>query len=414
MQPAWWLLLAPCAACCWLGWEAGDERQKRVRLAAELAEHRREAQRLRDLLNERETAANAERARLTEQLARRPHAPSGGLRASLDTAGRVLEDVKAQLQQQGAEKARAVAELQRHTRAWDEERASLAASVRAAEAAVARLSAEMERLTRAWSDKRAGLEGELDRKTRDVARLTEAQAQLVKGLEQQAREMERLKAESAEASRRFAAEVDAQTREPSRETLRMQARLAELDQEDAHFATQLKRHAQERARLDAQALDKQAQVNQLTEQGERLANELGRLKAREGASSQEWAELRQDRDDHRAFSHRQVALINSLKKECERAYEAYGRAQDQLAVVTQQLLEAERADARARIDREHERLAARALEAEMHRLAEQNARLTEQNATRAGQIARLRDAEREPLSGEAKRARRLANGRRPV
>jgi len=140
MTPAWWLLLAPCAACLWLGWEQSARRRV---VDEELERHRREGQRLRERLD----AAHADFAQRTQQWqAERAHFEAKALEAQRVHASlasekeRLRKEIDVLLEQ--AQQAYA-ADSEQTARQWEEEKADLEAQVEELNEESARLAAEL-------------------------------------------------------------------------------------------------------------------------------------------------------------------------------------------------------------------------------------------------------------------------------
>ena len=384
MTPAWWLLLAPCAACLWLGWEQSARRRV---VDEELERHRREGQRLRERLDaayadfaQRTQQWQAERARFEAKAleAQRVHASLASEKA------RLRKEIDLLLEQ--AQQAYA-ADSEQTARQWEEEKAHLEAQVEELNEKGARLAAELK------------------------VRIEEADA-FVDGmvLEVRALHAERLHLED-------------------------QVRLSEakanaLNQERARLVDELKRahrasHESSAANSAQEALLAN-EVKRLNEEKARLAGELehvneekARIVAEAHAQERPWAE---ERADLNRVAREQIEKIKALRQENVRAIEAHSSTRDALDMVRKRLLDfeqkraadiiasedekrrLERAAAADRSVREEAEARARALEDETRRLEQQNAAL-------ARRVAMLRDEQRPGVASRRilKRARRRAD-----
>jgi chromosome segregation ATPase len=394
MTPAWWLLLAPCAACLWLGWEHSARRRV---VDEELERHRREGQRLRSRLDaahadfaQRTQQWQAERARFEAKVleAQRVHA------SLASDKERLRNEIDVLLEQ--AQQAYA-ADSEQTARQWEEEKAHLEAQVEELNEKGARLAAELKvRIeeadafvdgmvleVRALHAERLHLE--------DQVRLSEAKANALN--QERARLVDELK-RAHRASHASSAANSAQEAHLAGEVRR-------LNEEKARLAGELEHVNEEKARIVAEA---------------HVAEKKARMVAE---AERPWAE---ERADLNRVAREQIKKIKALREENVRAIEAHSSTRDALEMVRKRLLDLEqknasdfiasdeekrrleRAAAADRSAREEAEARARALEDEARRLEQQNAAL-------ARRVAMLRDEQRPGVASRRiiKRARRRAD-----
>lgn len=384
MTPAWWLLLAPCAACLWLGWEQSARRRV---VDEELARHRRESQRLRERLD----AAQAEFAQRTQQWqAERARFEDKALEAQRVHASlasekeRLRYEIDALLEQ--AERVHA-ADSEQKARQWEEEKADLEARVEALNKKSARLAAELKvrieeadafaddmfRAVQAWNTKLSHLDEQMHLSEARANALTQEKARL-------ADELKRAHCASHESP-------------------------AANSAQEALLANEVKRLNEEKARLAGEL--------------EHVNEEKARIVAEAHAQERPWAE---DRADMNRVAREQIKKIKALRQENVRAIEAHMITRDALDAVRKRLLDLEQKKASDFIASEEEkrrlehaaaadRSAREEAEARARALEDETRRLEQQNAALARRVAMLRDEQRPGVASRRiiKRARRRAD-----
>jgi hypothetical protein len=384
MTPAWWLLLAPCAACLWLGWEQSARRRV---VDEELERHRREGQRLRERLD----AAHADFARRAQQWqAERAHFEAKALEAQRMHASlasekkRLRNEIDVLLDQ--AQQAYA-ADSEQTARQWEAEKADLEAQVEELNEESARLAAELKvrieeadaftddmfRAVRAWNTKLSHLDEQMHLSEARANALNQEKALLVDELKRAHR-----------ASRESSVANSAQ---------------------EARLAVEVKRLNEEKARLAGEL--------------EHVNEEKARIIAEAHAQERPWAE---ECADLNRVAREQIKKIQALKEENVRAIEAHTITRNTLEAVRDRLLDFEQKraadiiaseDEKRRLERAAaaDRSAREEAEARGRALEDDTRRLEQQNAALARRVAMLRDEQRPGVASRRiiKRARRRAD-----